>query len=78
MIEDLFKSDRELALYIEHQRFQASMRDQSTFESLSEILPRTIQSMMSDQVSTEPEDDMAYFSLNDGSLFDFQPEAIRY
>ena len=78
MIENLFQSDPELALHIERQRFQASMRDQSRFESLNEILPRTLQSMRSDAVSTEPEDDMAFISLDDGRAFDFQPEAIRY
>lgn len=78
MIDDLFSSDPELALYIERQRFQASMRNQSRFESIRNILPRTIQAIMPDQVSTEPEDDQAYFSLDDGRAFDFHPEAVRY
>ncbi|MBK9314624.1 MAG: hypothetical protein IPM55_10330 [Acidobacteria bacterium] len=63
MLEDLFQSDPELALYIERQRFQASMRDQSRFESLNEILPRMMQSIMPDAVSTEPEEGMAFYQL---------------
>lgn len=78
MLEDLFQSDPELALYIERQRFQASMRNQSRFENINDILPRAIQSMASDQVSTEQEDGMAYLSLDDGRAFDFHPEAVRY
>jgi len=77
MIEDLFQSDPELALYIERQRFQASMRHQSRFESLNDILPRMIQSMTHEPISTAPEDGMAFISFDEGRAFDFLPDSTR-